>query len=244
MYLLDADNPHPGSFAVERSGDATLGRLVAVSPAGADRRPLATPNLGTDPRRIVPLPWDTSPSPVWQIFVGTALCSLGLLVFPGWLVFRAAAPSRVASLMALPIAGAVAYAGLKLLVLVRPILNGTSGRQVPYAEWAVAMMALCGLPGVAFLGRLGAALWYRQWWRLARWLGLSVVLSILLAVLMLGMDTRLGPSDHYTWTDWPEAWYVGAFATGLLVIPWVLLKAIGTAVVRGVRKRLPSRSEE
>ena len=237
--LLDANNQHPGSLVVERSGDATLGRLVAPVPGGAGQQPMVTHDLGTDPRRIVPLPWVVSPTPVWQIFVGTALSSLGLLVLPGWLALRALRrPWRVASLLALPVACAAAYVLLRFLVLALPILDGTSGRLVPYPERTVAIMALYGLPGVALLVQLGTALWYRQWWRLAWWLGLSVVLAVLSAVLMFNLDSRLGPSDHYTWQGWPEAWYVGAFATGLLVIIGIPLKAIGTAGSRGVRRVL------
>jgi len=138
--------------------------------------------------------------------------------------------------MALPAACAVAYGGLRLLVLALPYLNGTPGRPAPNARWILAGLALAGLPVVAFLGRVGSAVWQLRWQRFAWCLGGSVVLSVVLAVVWLALDNRLGPTDRYTWEGWPTAWYLGAYATGLLLILWAFLKVIGTVAGRGVRR--------
>ena len=238
--LLDADNQHPGSLAVVRSGDATLGRLVAPSSAAANPRPLISPDLNADPRRIVPLPWIPGPGsilPSWQALVIAAVTSLGLLVFPGWLVLRALRrPWRVASLMVLPVASAVAYGGLRLVLLALPIVNGTPGRPVPDGEWFVVILALAGLPVVAFFFHLGRAAGHRRWLRVALYLGISVGLSIETAHLLISKHPRLAPGDRYNWNGWPSAWYLGAYLTGVSLIFAPLVQAIGTAASRGVRR--------
>jgi hypothetical protein len=232
--LLDADNRHPGSLAIEWSGNATIARLVAPSPSGLAGRPMV-PSVDrvpdADPRRIVLLPWAEtygSVLPPWTIYVICGLICLGLLVFPGWLVARALRrPWRLASLLSLPLAGAIAYGGFRLLVPVLPLLNGTPGLPMPSAGRLVPALALMGLPVVAFFHRLGAFAWDRRWWRLAGYLGFSVAVSVVLAVVLLRIDPRLGPLDRYTWERWPTVWYPGAYLTGLLSL--LLANPMGAA---------------
>ena len=169
------------------------------------------------------------------------LLALSILVLPGWLVLRTLRPPwrmSLASLLSWPLAVAIACGGFLFVlgeVMAAPELNALAGKSFPFLireALVAAAILLGGLPVVAFAGRLGADVWHRRWRRLAASLGLCLAVSTALAALFLWFDRQFDPLDHYTYDGWPTIVVPGAYATGVVLLAWALLKGLVVAALR------------
>jgi tRNA A-37 threonylcarbamoyl transferase component Bud32 len=243
--VLDFDDQRKAVLALERTGDATLARLIPSSADGLGRGEPPGLNVRTaDPRRVIELPWAqafrfSSIFALLLVAMIDGLLALGIVVFPGWLVLRTLRPPwrmSLASLLHWPLAAAISSGGFVLLIgLVRvlPVINGTPGAPLPLRDDVMAAaIVLAGLPVVALVARLGADAWHRRWRRLTALLGLWLAVSAALAGLLIWFDPRLDPLDLYTCESWPTIVAPGAYATGLVLVIWAVLKGIVVAAFR------------
>jgi hypothetical protein len=94
----------------------------------------------------------------------------------------------------------------------------------PLGEFGVAcvcalIMGVATLPVLALVGLLIAYVRRRQWARIGWLLGLSLVLSLAIAALLLALDVRqMEPSEQYSWDGWYTVWALGAYAAGTVAL--------------------------
>jgi outer membrane protein assembly factor BamB len=104
---------------------------------------------------------------------------------------------------------------------------------------AVALgMAVAALPVAALLGLCIVCVRRGQWARIGWLLGLSVVLSVALAALMLAWDAQdKDPSEHYAWNGWYMIWPLGAYTAGAMALVGLGLKTGFRLLQRAIRRR-------
>ena len=159
--------------------------------------------------------------------------SLGVVLLPGslliWAVRRRTWSLR--RLLVVPVAFAVAFTSLKIAGTL-PFFQEFGDQETT----AIINMAIMALPVWVFVGLLGAWVIRRHWMRLAGLLGLSLILSVLIGALVLWPDaSTMSPLEHYSWNGWYMIWFVGAYATGAVVLVVLLAGPIVRAGWRKVR---------
>jgi hypothetical protein len=79
----------------------------------------------------------------------------------------------------------------------------------------------------------------RRWRPIAVWLAISVVVSVIMVIVVLRVESSrhpLLPEESYDWTYWYMIWFAGAFTTSWLMIVVVPLQSIVPAIWRWFRK--------
>jgi serine/threonine protein kinase len=195
----------------------------------------AESSLSPDPRLLRHLPWvptrGTGKTPNGMmagvvLFMGGY--TLTVVVLPGWFVIRALRRRRFSlrELLALVAAIAVAFTCFKLFTQVREAIP-----QAP--PLAHLMMAVAGLPGLAFIASLATWTVRRQWRRTGRLLLASCTIALAMAGVLLWYDSQpMDASERYMTDQWYLIWFPAAYLTGLIVV------AIGVLgpVVRAMRR--------
>jgi hypothetical protein len=79
------------------------------------------------------------------------------------------------------------------------------------------LWTMSGLPVVYYAMALGAAVLRRRW-RKAAWLVAgSWIAAVVVAVVLIGYDRLSMPViEHYDWTGWHDAVYLGIYAVGVM----------------------------
>jgi hypothetical protein len=184
-----------------------------------------------DPRLVRPLPWDPPPGlpplvlpslgALWGTLVGV---SLAVLVLPAASLIWAVSGRRwLLCLLPLPWLALVwlsAYLLLQVQQEAESLLY-----QVP-PGWltlgiavGLLLLAVAGLPAVAFLGAALARLRRRQWGRLALLLCGSVLLAAVIGAGWLAyFPGGRQPEQHYSWSGWYAIWPAGVYAAGVAVL--------------------------
>ncbi len=224
-------------------GDAGRQPRILVAKPGATicREPLATTESGAyappsgsrvpadlavdDPRWTRPLPW-TAPvgkvvSPSWFCaLVGLALVNV---VLPTFLLRLAARrrPWTLRLLMMLPIAATIplsSYLGFE------PLLPAKVDPLPPNPRLLFALATLAGLPVLALLWSVLAAVVRLRWRSIAVLAVLTVASSLAIAAIWIWRDrARMPPVEHYGSTAWPLILVPGAYAAGVLILlGWTL----------------------
>jgi outer membrane protein assembly factor BamB len=218
--------------------DTVCSRILPVDtegryrlPAGEKRTYEAPPD---DPRFLRPLPWwritDLQvglPVLVLVALLGVTL-ALGLLVLPAFLV-RMALRRRSPRLCLIP-AGYLALLALGLVLL--PLNLGNASR--PAVALGSLLLALVGLPVVAFIGAAAAWGYRRRWGRLALLATLFFLSAGLLGAIWLGYDVgQMEPGQRYTLGAWYLLGVPGLFITGCLLVLAYLLRGAARLLRRG-----------
>jgi outer membrane protein assembly factor BamB/tRNA A-37 threonylcarbamoyl transferase component Bud32 len=201
---------------------------------------------GDDPRLARPLPWFTAEfTDFTRLAAPTAVAvtaCLGLLIVPALLIARAARRRawRSALTAALYVGACLALLGLSS---VRSLSFGVIGAERGWRAVAEGLfVALVGLPIVAFAWYAFRSARRRDWRRLGALLALSVALTLLIAAVMLWVDARrLEPSQHYSPRGWYTAWFLGAYAAGVVLVLGIVLAGIGRLLWRGPRRVFAAR---
>jgi hypothetical protein len=139
--------------------------------------------------------------------------------------------------LALPVVAGILVAGCSALVFLIP-----EPRQRSSSWWSIpldiAVLSITGLPIVVYAAALGSALAHRAGRKTARLLARTLVAAILIGVLAFLLDRLAKPSiEHYDWSGWHQAGYLGAYAVGVVVLLARPARAAGRFVLRLVRRR-------
>jgi hypothetical protein len=175
------------------------------------------------------------------LFFGQA--SLIVLVFPGLLVYWAVR-RRSWKLGVLP----ALYIGLLCWGIYLFVANspegppnewiwffGSHSYSRPLATLLPVVFALVGLPNVVPWMLLIAWLRRRRWQRIGLLLAASIAAAAAIAVPFLRYDgQQMDPWEYYSWPGWLALWFLGAYATGALILAWVVLKTLYRWLRRGV----------
>jgi serine/threonine protein kinase len=234
-------------------GEVTACRLTQAANTAKDEATVRgfegyRPPTEEDPRLVESLPWvplgglppllPSSPAAL----LGTLLVlSLAVLVLPGALLLGAVR-RRAWGLawLAVPWLGLV-WGGAYLLFLAQ--LEREAGWEV-YQHgtigflWRIGrglfLLALAGLPAVAF--SWFALVWLRrqQWLRLGLLLTASLALATVILFLWVGnAAAQLLPGQHFSWRGWYTIWPAGVYAVGVVLLGGYLIGG----VLRLVRRR-------
>jgi hypothetical protein len=158
--------------------------------------------------------------------------TLTVVVLPGWLLLRAVRRRRFSlrELLTLVAAIAFAFTCFKLFTRVREAIP-----QAP--PLAHLMMAVAGLPGLAFIASLATWTLRRQWRRIGLLLLASFTIALAIAGVLLWFDNQqMDASERYMADQWYLVWFPGAYLAGLIVL------AIGVfrPLMRTIRRRWAS----
>jgi hypothetical protein len=235
---MDGKPPH---VLYELDNETTACRLAQADPQGWPGEP--PPVSGDeDPRFVVSLPWypiaDVGPLLPHQplALVATLLgVAVAVLILPAVAVVWCV--RRRAWLLGLPLVWlGLCWGGAWLLFRAR--LEEEALWQIyNLGEWGFAwrigrglvLVALAGLPAVAFVA--AALLWLRrgQWRKLVALLVGSAVLAALVgSVWLLWFADRPLPEQRYSWRGWYSIWPAGGYAAGAVILGAVV-------VVRAIR---------
>ena len=144
-------------------------------------------------------------------------------------------------LLALPVVAAILVAGSAALNFLIPDNRQSAGSTWWSIPVNVAMLSLSGLPIVVYAAVLGLAVVRRAWPKAARLVARALLAAILIAAITLLFDRLRKPLiEHYDWSGWHQAGYLGAYAAGVLVLLARPARAVGRFLLRLVRRRLPS----
>jgi outer membrane protein assembly factor BamB len=224
---------------LEHVAGATIERAAAA--AADDGAPLASgqpakpATLGDDPRWERALPWagpvEPYANPLVQLAMGATIVNVCIPLAILWLATRRRFWS-LRLLLALPAMVAFPLVGYQAVNSFIP------GRVPPGAPWwttglAVAMLSVSGIPVVVFMISLTAAVFRRQWPRIAFLLFGAFFAAALIAAFMLWRDSLAKPLiEHYDWMGWHRAIYFGVYLAGGLVILGRLISAAGRTAMR------------
>jgi hypothetical protein len=224
--LVPPATPGGPPRVVARRLDVTTSLAVQPLPTPGPGRPspdavaAARPAI-PDPRVVRPLPWaayDLGPDALGLLAGSVAgaaiLAALALGVAP-----RLRRPRvRLASALLVPAAAALAFAAAR-----------TWG---PAALGQAAALALLGLPTVAFLGAAAHALARRRWRRLGGLVALWAVAAPAVAALQLRAAPPLEPWQSYRPDGWPLVLLPAAYATGLVLLAALSIRALVRGLLR------------
>jgi len=178
--------------------------------------------LGDDPRWERPLPWirpvEPHADPLVQVAMAATLINVCVPLAILWLATRRRIWS-VRLLLALPAVVAILLTGYSFLISLIP--DRPQPTEPPWwgVPLGVAMFSMSGLPIVAFVAALGLALVRRRWWRIGLLVAGDLLAAILLAAVLLQYDRlQMTAMEHYNWSGWHHALFLGAYAVGALVL--------------------------
>ena len=143
-------------------------------------------------------------------------------------------------LLVLPVVAAILVAGSAALSFLIPDSRQPTGSTWWSIPVNIAMLSMSGLPIVVYAAVLGLALVRRAWPEAARLVARALLAAILIGAITLLFDRLRKPLiEHYDWSGWHQAGYLGAYAAGVLVLLARPARAVGRFLSRLVRRRLP-----
>ena len=224
------------AMAAEYMGkDAAINRqisLAAMMPISKDE------DNGFDPRMIEPLPWAAAKtgnySDLTPVVINSMMIVVGAFVIPFFYIRYLVVRKRWAlqAFMLLPLLFVVPY-----LVLQLPLeINGDQPARQAAGQFGIQvwmgklLTASVVLPAVVFLYVWIRHLWFADWKRLIRLSIAAIVISIVIGLLTLSVDSlQLPIGSSYDWYDWSTAalilcgvWFIGIS----VMVKWVFA-AIG-----------------
>jgi hypothetical protein len=215
--------------------------MPAIAPGhfqarGLTARPVASRD---DPRWERSLPW-VSPvepyaNPIVQVGMAATLVNVCIPLLILWLATRRRFWS-VRLLLALPAMAAFPLTGYPAAIAFIP------DRFPPSAPWwslplLVAMLSVSGLPIVVYVVALASALFRRRFWRMGLLAAGTLLTAALIAATMLWSDSLVKPQiEHYNWSGWHHAVYLGVYAVGVLAILGRFARGAGRLVLRFARR--------
>jgi outer membrane protein assembly factor BamB/predicted Ser/Thr protein kinase len=141
-------------------------------------------------------------------------------------------------LLALPVVAAILVAISSALSFLMPESRQPAGSPSRSVLVEIIMLSMSGLPIVVYAAVLGSALVRRAWPKAARVVARALLAAILIGAITLLLDMLLKPRiEHYDWSGWHQAGYLGAYAAGALVLVARPARAAGRFVLRLVRRR-------
>jgi hypothetical protein len=165
----------------------------------------------------------------------TAMLTAGFSI---WLVL-VALRSKQTRLVAL----ALLYLSLSLaLVAIGPEIQPWQSGAIHWSGWVARdswllrpfLMGLTGAPALAYWVLAGRALWRKRWALFGGLAGAALVITLVAAALLLGMDARDRlPEEIYSARGWHVIGFIGIYVTGLAV----LIVLCGRAVITWIRRR-------
>ncbi len=76
-----------------------------------------------------------------------------------------------------------------------------------------------------------------QWPKAARLVATALLAAVLIGAIMLLFDMQMKPLiEHYDWSGWHQAGYLGAYTAGVLVLLARPARAVGRFMSRLVRR--------
>jgi hypothetical protein len=107
------------------------------------------------------------------------------------------------------------------------------------------MGTIAALPGAAFFVALVSLSLRRRWARVLLLIALSVAAAVALAVVLLWVNARwmdphrMDPTEGYSWEGWYSIWLLGAYAMGMLILLWLVLRTVFRLLRWAVRRLIP-----
>jgi hypothetical protein len=208
------------------------------SPAqGLPARP-AVP--GNDPRWERPLPWvgpvEPYAHPLVLLVMGATLTNICIPVAILWLATRRRFWS-MRLLLALPVVVAILVAGHSVLITLIP------AKAQPTSWWStpldITVLSMSGLPIVAYAVALVLSLVRRRWRKTGLFIAGALLAAILIGAITLLFDMLVVKPliEHYTWSGWHQAVYLGVYAVGTLVLLLWPARRVAGLVWRLARQR-------
>jgi hypothetical protein len=142
-------------------------------------------------------------------------------------------------LLALPVVVAILMTGYSALIALIPERSPT-----PQTAWwgallVVALFSMSGLPIVAYMAALGAALVRGRWRRMLFLVAGALLAAVLIGANMLRSDMRWMPAiEHYNWSGWHQVLIWGVYAIGALICLARPARGVARFVRRFVRRRV------
>jgi hypothetical protein len=208
------------------------------APPGGDRVP---PGLASqDPRWTRPLPWTEPLVRTIGLKRGLAMVALALVnvaVPLGvlWLAGRRR-PWTLRVLMALPVAAA---APLAVFQAIEPLLPVEIAARPVSSKVAFVLATLAGVPIVTYGAAVLSGAARLRWKALAWVVGLSLAASAIIAAAWLWSDRRSMPAiEHYDRSNAYLAVLLGAYAVGILIPVWWVVRATYRILRRPWRREL------
>lgn len=233
--LFASNDPVPPRVVVHLPDPATVCRLALPTDA-AGRYQALSPLSGTlpappeAPRFLRPLPWSLLaplPDPPLLYLACSAAALAAILVVAPVLLLRRAWRRRSWRTGLLAILWWVLVVGFL-------VANSPSSFLAQHLGHC-ALLALGGLPLLAFLADLVRSAWRGTWRRLVELLGLSLVLALMLGWGWARYDAAPGPLlPQYDWTSWYWVWLLGMQGSGVVL----LLAPVGRLAAGAVRRGL------
>ena len=223
----------PDGATICRAATPTTAEGAFLPAEGPAVRPAA---LRDDPRWQRPLPWvgpvEPYAHPLVQLAMGATLISVCLPLAILWLATRRRFWS-VRLLLALPAMVAIYMTGSMAAIAMLPNrMEGDGGL------WLLAtILSISGFPFVVYTITLGSALVRRRWWRTGLLVAGAVLAAVVIGAIMLRSDNLKKPLiEHYTWSGWHHALYLGAYAVGALALLARLARGAARLVSRLARR--------
>jgi hypothetical protein len=140
-------------------------------------------------------------------------------------------------LLALPVVAAILVAGHSVLITLIP------ANAQPTSWWStpldITVLSMSGLPIVAYAVALVLSLVRRRWRKTGLFIAGALLAAILIGAITLLFDMLLVKPliEHYTWSGWHQAVYLGVYAVGTLVLLAWPARRVAGLVWRLVRQR-------
>jgi hypothetical protein len=185
------------------------------------------------PQMTVPHSWGVILSVVLLVMAGVPIVAYATafvlsLVRVRWLKW----------LLALPVVAAILVAGsaaLDFLIRENRQSAGSSWWSIPLD---VTVLSMSGLPIVAYAAVLVLSLVRRRWRKTRLLIASALLAAILIGAIMLRSDMLIKPLiEHYDWSGWHQAGYLGAYAVGAFVLLARPARAVARFVWRLARPR-------
>ena len=142
-------------------------------------------------------------------------------------------------LLALPVVAAILVAGHSVLITLIPERPQPTVSSWWWTPLDITMLSMSGLPIVAYAAALGSALVRRRWRKMGLLVAGALLAAILIGAIALAFDMLRKPLiEHYDWSGWHQAGYLGAYAVGVLVLLARPARGVARFVSRLARRRL------
>jgi outer membrane protein assembly factor BamB/predicted Ser/Thr protein kinase len=170
---------------------------------------------------VIDRPQLTVPSG-WGAFLGVVLLTMGglpIVAYGTAFVLSLVRPCWLKRLLVLPVVAAILVAGHSVVIRLIP-----EKRQAAEPSWwstplDIALLSMSGLPIVAYAAVLVFSLVRRRSRTMRLLIAGAVLAAILIGAITLSFDMLVKPiTEHYDWSGWHQAGYLGAYVVGLLVL--------------------------
>ena len=158
----------------------------------------------------------------WGVFLSVVLLVMGGVPIVAYATAFVLSLVRVRWLkwvLALPVVAAILVAGSSALDALIPA--GLRPAEPPWWEipLAVTLLSMGGLPIVAYAAVLVLSLVRRRWRKAGLFIAGALLAATLIGAITLLSDLLQKPLiEHYSWSGWHQAVYLGAYAVGAIVL--------------------------